>query len=234
MTDEDISEKAVAYAQKHKKNLAKKYTDKDIYPPESHPISVFMAGSPGAGKTESARELIRRLSNNNAVLRTDPDDLREEFENYDGKNSSLFQGATSIIVDRMHDLALKQKQSFVFDGTLTNLDRAIENIERSLKKEREVYILYVYQDPIQAWKFVKKRAEKDGRVVPKEAFISQYFTARQNVNAIKEQFKKDVQVDIIVKDIDGTNLMYRENIDRIDNHIKEKYSEDTLREVIVE
>lgn len=230
MSDQNCIDKANKFANSNKKEIARKYTDVNKYTPEAHPVSVFMAGSPGAGKTESAKELIKKFSNNNSILHIDPDDLRCEFEDYNGSNSSLFQAATSILVDKIHDLALKQKQSFVFDGTLSNLDKSTENIKRSLstKRNREVFIVYVYQDPIQAWKFVQGRAAKDGRVVPKEAFINQYFAARNNVNYIKKQFGKKVAVHLVVKNIDGTDFRYFENIDNIDSYIKEKYSEDKL------
>lgn len=230
MTEHEITDAAIAFAQANKKQIAKKLTDKKLFPAEGHPVSVFMAGSPGAGKTESAMKLIEKFSDDNSILRIDSDEVRCEFEDYNGKNSSLFQAATSILVDKMHDIALDQKQSFVFDGTLSNLERVIENIDRSLspKRNREVFIVYVYQDPVQAWEFVKKRAEKDGRVVPKEAFIEQYFAARANVNKTKDMFGKKIQVDLIVKDIDGTDLRYKENITVIDSYIKEKYSVNDL------
>ncbi|HED38669.1 MAG TPA: Zeta toxin [Ignavibacteria bacterium] len=234
MNDEEIVLKAIDFAKKNKKQIANRLTDVKKFPAESHPVSVFMAGSPGAGKTESAEELIQRFSNNNSILRIDSDELRCEFEDYDGQNSLLFQGPTSIIVDKMHDIALEQKQSFIFDGTLSNLEKSVDNIKRSLSrsKNRDVFIVYVYQDPIQAWEFVKARALKDGRVVPKDAFIKQYFSARLNVNKIKEMFGNKVQVDLIIKNIDGTNLKYKENINIIDNNIKEKYSNGELNEVL--
>lgn len=228
MTDEEIIERSKTFARKNKKKIAKKLVDIELYPPEPHPISVFMAGSPGAGKTESAKELIQKFSNNNAILRIDSDDLRCEFEDYVGTNSSLFQASTSIIADKMQDIALHQEQSFIFDGTLTNLNKTIENIKRSLDKKREVFIVYVYQDPLQAWRFVKRRAEKDGRVIPKRIFMDQYFLARANVNKVKELFGDDVKIDLIVKNIDGTDFKYSENITIIDNYTKEKYSKENL------
>lgn len=232
-TNETLAAKARNYANANKKEISLKYADKNIYRPEQYPVSVFMAGSPGAGKTESANVLIQKFSNENSVLHIDSDSLRSEFIDYNGNNSSCFQSATAILVDRIHDVALKQKQSFIFDGTFSNLEKCVENIERSLKRNREVFIVYVYQDPLQAWDFVKRRAEKDGRVVPKEAFVEQYFAARLNANEVKRTFKNKVQVDVIVKNIDGSNQLYKENIDSIDNYIKENYTEQTLNKQLL-
>ena len=188
-----------------------------------------MAGSPGAGKTESSLRLIERLSGDgHSVLRIDSDDLRSRFPSYTGKNSSLFQSATSIIADKMQDLAIEQSQNYVFDGTLSNLERARGNIRRGLGHGRVVQVLYVYQDPMQAWKFVQAREQRDGRMIPKESFIDQYFLARENVNALKKEFGDKIRVDLIVKNIDGTDFKYKDNINVIDSHIPERYTKDTL------
>jgi UDP-N-acetylglucosamine kinase len=230
MTDDEIYNEAVEYARRHKKEIAKRLTDTAVFPPDTIPVSVFMAGSPGAGKTESANNLIARFSRDARILHIDSDTLRIEFEKYNGSNSSLFQGPTSILADKMQDFALNQSQSFVFDGTLTNLESARKNIRRSQSHKRAVYIVYVYQDPLQAWGFVKNREKKDGRHVPKEAFIDQYFKARENVNLLKKEFGNSIQVDLIVKNIDGTDFLYKENADVIDNYIPERYASISLTE----
>ncbi len=233
MNDAEIEQVAIEFAKAHKKEIAKELTSKNRFPPDARPVSVFMAGSPGAGKTESSRRLIERFSSDgHSILRIDADDLRPRFSGYTGKNSTLFQYATSILADKMQDLAIDHRQNYVFDGTFTNLERARENIERSLKHDRVVQILYVYQDPLQAWKFVLERERKDGRTIPKDAFIDQYFTARENVNILKNEFGKRIHVDLIVKNIDGTDFRYRENVDNVDSHIPERYTQDTLRQLL--
>jgi predicted ABC-type ATPase len=231
--DEEIKKRAEEYARKNKKILAERIVDMRVYPPDEFPVSVFMAGSPGAGKTESSRNLIEKLSkNSHSILRIDPDDFRLMFTEYTGRNSSLFVYATSIIADKIHDFVLENKQNFIFDGTLSNLERSRENIRRSLGKKRSVQIVYVYQEPIQAWNFVKFRESRDGRNIPKDAFIEQYFQARENVNTLKREFGEAIQVDLIVKNIDGTDLNYIENIDVVDSHLVEKYTRDKLRKTI--
>ena len=55
-----IAESALAWASKkrNKNAIARRLTNTELYLPEENPVSVFMAGSPGAGKTESSKELI--------------------------------------------------------------------------------------------------------------------------------------------------------------------------------
>ena len=182
--DDQTENRAIEYARVNKKAVAKELTNPKKYPPDAEPVVVFMAGSPGAGKTEASLRLIENLSPaGNGVLRIDSDELRIKIPGYSGTNSSLFQSATSIIADKIQDCAIKQHQSYIFDGwTLTNEVRARENINRCLAHGYSVYILYVYQDPVQAWRFVKARQSRDGRVIPKEVFIEQYFKARECVN----------------------------------------------------
>lgn len=158
-----ISEAAIAFSKKHKKAIAKRLTDPNVYPPEEEPVSVFMAGSPGAGKTEASIALLEALAADGPnILRIDPDELRYELPGYDGSNSWLFHSAVSLLVEKIHDLALDHRQSFVLDGTLASYDVAEKNIRRSLKRERSVQILYVYQAPLQAWEFVLAREERRG------------------------------------------------------------------------
>lgn len=228
-----IEKDALEFANANKKNIAKARTEKSIYCPEQNPVSVFMAGSPGAGKTEASIELVNTFEKQECkVIRIDPDELRSEFETYNGENSFLFQKAVSVLVERIHDLALKQKQSFLLDGTLSNLHKAEQNIDRSLRRGRMVQILYVYQDPRLAWEFVQARELEEGRRILPEHFIEQYFAARKNVNHLKKKYGKKLFVDLLLKAVDNSHRAYKANIDNIDNHVPEKYTPETLKQLL--
>jgi hypothetical protein len=136
------------------------------------------------------------------------------------------------LVEKVHDLALKNSQSFVLDGTLSSYAVAKKNIERSLNKNRVVLIIYVYQDPTQAWAFVKARERVDGRKVTKETFINQYFEARQVVNRLKTKYKKSIEVDLLLKNTDGTPKFYKANVDDIDVFIPESYTREELEKIL--
>ncbi len=217
-----IEADAIAYAKANKKLLSKELTNPEIFFPEESPVSVFMAGSPGAGKTEASIELLASVDGP-PIIRIDPDELREKFPGYAGGNAYLFQKAVSILVDKIHDLALEQGQSFLLDGTLTNYGKAKSNIERSLKKKRLVQLLYVYQEPMQAWAFVVARENAEGRRIRPEHFLDQYFLARDVVNRLKREFGKEVHVDLLMKNNDNTHRFYKAGVDQIDNHIPEKF-----------
>lgn len=220
-----IEDEALEFARKHKKVIARRLTDPERFLPEDEPVSVFMAGSPGAGKTEASIELLAMVeADSSEILRIDPDDLRAEFPSYTGDNSWLFQKGISVLVEKIHDMALKQRQSFLLDGTLSNYDKAEHNISRSLRKGRVVQILYVYQEPKLAWEFVTSREAVEGRRIRPEHFIEQYFAARNVVNELKAKFRSEIKVDLLLKNTDNSHRSYKAGIDRIDNHIPEKYT----------
>jgi UDP-N-acetylglucosamine kinase len=133
-----------------------------------------MAGSPGAGKTEAARALASEFGD---FLIIDPDELRSLIPGYIGSNSWLVQDAVSRIVDRILDKAFQQKQSFLLDGTLSNHGIAQRNVQRCLEKNRLVQLIFVYQEPHQAWTFVQAREEAEGRKIPPQRFVDQFFGA---------------------------------------------------------
>ncbi len=231
--EERIEQEAVEYAKKNRTVIARRLTDPVIFIPETHPVSVFMAGSPGAGKTEASIELLNlKGADGTKVLRIDPDELREELPGYTGDNAWLFQHAVVLLVERIHDFALDQQQSFLLDGTLSSYGVAEKNIQRSLKRGRMVQILYVYQEPEQAWKFVQAREAAEGRRIQPEDFVRQYFAAREVVNRLKTQLGKDIQVDLLMKNNDGSHRFYRAGVDQIDNHIPEKYSVSDVRRIL--
>jgi predicted ABC-type ATPase len=222
-SEQRIRDEVISFARSNKKAIARRRTDRALYPPEQEPVSVFMAGSPGAGKTEASIALVNLFADT-AILRIDPDELRNEFAAYTGGNAWLFQGGVSILVEKILDLALDQRQSFLLDGTFSNIDVAKRNVERSLRKGRFVQILYVYQNPLLAWEFVKAREATEGRRIQAEHFVDQYFAARDVVNALKLEYKGDVHVDLLLKHIDNSGRLYKAGVDKIDYHIPERHT----------
>ena len=59
--EQQLQQEALEFARRNKKAIARELTDPAIFIPEANPVAVFMAGSPGAGKTESSKELLAEL-----------------------------------------------------------------------------------------------------------------------------------------------------------------------------
>ncbi|MFC5440763.1 zeta toxin family protein [Rhodanobacter ginsenosidimutans] len=228
--DQAVEDAALDFVSQNRRRIARQLTDLAIYPAERDPVAVFMAGSPGAGKTEASQALIEKLGG--PVLRIDPDDYRKLIPGYTGKNSNLFQRAVGRIVEKVLDEAFGNRQSFILDGTLSNYEVAFRNVSRALAKGRVVQILYVFQEPCQAWRFVKDREALDGRSIPVDVFISQYFAARDVVNKLKAELGGKVKVDLIIKNLDGGNRVYEGNIQAIDGYVKETYNVRSLSDAL--
>ena len=221
------SEDAKEFIKKNKNLLFEKFASSKIYQPNKNPISLFMAGSPGAGKTEYSKRFIERFDSD--IVRIDADEIREIIPQYNGANSDVVQGAASIAVDILYNYTLNNKYDLLLDGTFAKFEIVYRNIERSINKNREVAIHYIYQDPLVAWEFTKKREKIEGRKVPKEVFIKSFFNAKNNVVKIKSIFKDKIKVYLIIKDY--SNNIKDSYLDvHIDSYLKTKYSKEELNE----
>ncbi len=234
MSPDEIGKAAIDFAKKNKNKIANELTDLSRFVPDDHPISVFMAGSPGAGKTEFSKELLGILEadDQRKVVRIDGDDIRERMPGYVGNNSALFQGAISIVVEKIHDLVLDKKQSFILDGTFSKYDKAADNIRRSLRKNRIVFIFYVYQTPHTAWRFTQARERLEGRNIPKSAFIEQFCGAKETVERLHREFTDKIVLFLVKKDFStsATEEVVKmiDPATSIDSYIGERYTKEEL------
>lgn len=86
-----------------------------------------------AGKSEVAIGLAENYDNHVII---DADYFRTQFPDYNGKNSSLFQKASSWLVEQAFRYVLDHGYSFILDATFAILS-AEKNISRALKKHFE-------------------------------------------------------------------------------------------------
>jgi len=174
--------------------------------------AYFMAGTPGAGKSEFATSLLE-LNQNLVII--DADFFRSQFPGYDGTNSSNFQKGASKLVHITLDNSLKYGYSFVLDGTFA-IESATKNIERALNKGFEVTIHFVYQEPLVAWEYTKKRQEVEGRHVPKDVFVNAYFKSRDNLIKVKDKFGDEIDIHIVMKNYDNNATEMHFDVDNIE------------------
>ena len=86
-----------------------------------------------------------------------------------------------------------------------------------------------------AWQFVCAREALEGRRIERDTFVEQYFAARKVVNQLKKEFGRSINVDLILKNLDNSDdtsdKVYRGNIDNIDHHVPEKYTENQIKKL---
>ncbi len=232
-----LSEDAITFVKANRHKLIEQFADPREFTPSTNPETFFMAGSPGAGKTEWSRNFLygyREVHGVSGILRIDPDDIRATIPGYTGNNSDAVQGAASLAVQKILDHAFDKDLSFLFDGTFAKYDLARQNIERSVKHRRQPIVLfYVHQDPLVAWDIAKARELREGRMVPKETFINAYFSSRENVNRCKAEFGEKVHLYLINKNADTLQYKYEINITNVDHYIKVPYTRALLEEKLI-
>ena len=231
--DNTIGEEAIKFIKSNKKLLIQTFANPSIYLPSNQPSTFFMAGSPGAGKTEFSKTFIESLLKENPpikLVRIDPDAIRDLLPQYKGGNAYQVQGAAALGVQKLFDYIQDKKLNALIDGTFWDLEIEKKNIDRALNKGRKVGIFYVYQDPLIAWDFTKKREAVEGRNVTKDFFIRSFFLAKANVNKVKQLYKDKVVLNLVIKDYKNKVREVHLDIDEVDKYLKFGYNEKTLRE----
>lgn len=197
--------------------------------------AIFMAGSPGAGKTETAKRII--MGADFSLVHIDQDKIKTLLPGYAGANAEIYHNPASLGVEKVFDYVLKHHISFIFDSTLSKFEKAKENIRRVLRKGYKIDILFVHQNPINAWSFVQKREVQEGRRVPKKAFAEKYMGAREAVNAIKKEFGNEVDLHFVLKIVDQKKEIEDEHyifdIQNVDVYMDKVYtSEKEIEEIL--
>ncbi|NCN25361.1 hypothetical protein COT94_01215 [Candidatus Falkowbacteria bacterium CG10_big_fil_rev_8_21_14_0_10_37_14] len=234
MNNVNISEQAKQYVQEHKQELCDMFADLVLFPVGDKPTTIFMAGAPGSGKTESSVAFIK----NNPELhfvRIDPDEIKARFiPQYDGKNSNIVKPAATKAVSILFDHCMKRGQNFLVDGTFSNWTAVSGNLHKLIKQKRTIFVIYVYQDPVIAWQFTQKRGVLEGRLIPKQFFIDSYFESMENIVRLKREFGEQVSVILLEKNVDNKTIKnVFLNVDTIDKYIKNIYTRETLENIII-
>ena len=231
----DKAKEAIKFIKENKQKLCEYFASTEKYFPVENPSAYFMAGSPGAGKTEYSKAFIQELqqrSPKRKIVRIDADDIRDYIPFYDRTNAEIVQGAAALGVEKLFDHVLKNKQDFLLDATFADFNKSHQNIARCLHNKRKIGITYIYQDPLIAWEFTKKREKVEGRYVPKAMFIQAFFSAIDNVDKIKKEYNDKVELELIVKDIDQNIQKSYFNIDYVENYLKIEYNPQMLEELL--
>lgn len=231
MTDDEISKKAIEWVRNNKEILYKDILGNEDYSGMiSPPAASFMAGTPGAGKTEVSKRFIEQFDVR--PIRIDADEFRLQIPGYNGKNSSIIQPAASLAVDKILEKVFQNKYPFLLDGTFA-VGKATQNLKRAIRRGYTLQIFFVYQDPVQAWEFTKIREIAEGRRVPKDIFINSYFAARENVNMAKRIFGEEVTVYMVIKDYILQSEKIIDNVSVVENNLPKLYTKEELESVLI-
>lgn len=228
--DQILATKAERYIKEHSRELIKHFADPDRFASSRPPVSLFMAGSPGAGKTEFSKRLVEQFSGKPPV-RIDADEIRDLLPGYNGTNASLFQKACTIGVNKLLNHVIKKDIDFILDGTFAYA-HAASNIERSLQHGRKVEIYYLWQDPRIAWRFTQAREAEEGRRVTKNVFVSAFLAAQKNVRRAKDLFQDSIEINLIIKNFETDIETFIPNIHSLEELLPKRYTQEDLENAL--
>lgn len=215
------------WARLHKNDFAKKLIRDSGASSDGSSSAIFMAGLPGAGKTEFTKNLIK--NSDLKVVRLDMDEIASQIEDYQPQIADAFREGATVLLDRVFDLTIRGGYDFIMDGTFSS-NKALKNIDRVIKHNYAVKVIYVHQDPKLAWRFTQAREKVEKRSIDLAGFINSYFGTIANLRKLPQE----IAVDLIEKGPDNGVLQWHRNIDitTLDEIIKIHYNKDKLKEYV--
>lgn len=136
--------------------------------PRADKLAIFMAGIPGAGKTEFVHGLQGSPLGDYTII--EHDQLVEHIDTYAPERYYEYRKAGSTLVTVLFEHCLKNGYSFIFDGTLSH-DNGFKNVQETLKRGYSVIIIYIHRDAKSAWQLTKDRELVKKRSIEKQGFI---------------------------------------------------------------
>lgn len=251
-----IQDRAKRYIEDHKNELISKFV-LSKKPLRINALSFFMAGSPGAGKTEFTNNyMIAKLDKNDKGLqkilqskninidefehlfvKIDVDEIRDFIPDYKKTDTSINQKGNAHVVqsaanrglDILRNFCFDNDISFLHDGTFGNYKTMRELVKKSVSKQRAVHVYYLYLDPLRAWEFTKAREFIEGRNIVKDKFIQQFFDSQQNIDKIKTEFGDKIKVHCILKNNDNKVEEILLNQPNIADFLEIKYNKNIIK-----
>lgn len=198
MHDNEIIEKAAQWMGENKEHILKKIVTEQN--PRNAKECIFMAGSPGAGKTETVRRL--KLKETFTIL--EADEIRVLNPHYQKTaetqkgNAHLIQKAASIGLEHCRKYCIENGIAFVQDTTFSNRG-SIDLVRKLTNAGWDMTIIFIYQHPEKAWQFTKAREEIEGRNVSKESFAESFTNIIRNIERVQEKYS-NIRVILAIKD----------------------------------
>ena len=186
------------WIRKHKREFINSLITKSGATPDGNPSAIFMAGLPGAGKTEFSKNLISNLRLN--VVRLDMDEIAANIEGYKPEIADRYREGASSLLNGAFDIVIKRGLDFIMDGTFSS-KYAQRNVCRAINHGYSVKIIYIYQDPKLAWHFTLEREKVEHRLIDLDGFVESYFNTIRNIyDVLNTTLTAKIALDIILKD----------------------------------
>ena len=128
---------------------------------------------------EIYRSFINEFGAN--FIRIDMDELATLIKGYKPENADQVRAAATRLLNGLFSKTIKSRLDFIMDGTFGS-PKALENVERVLRRGYTVQIAYAFQDPRLAWEFTKAREKVEHRAIKEDGFIEAYYKTISNLH----------------------------------------------------
>ena len=225
------NDKQSEWVKANKNRFAKDFIAKSGTIPDERSTAIFMAGLPGAGKTEISKQLSIIIKRK--FIRLDMDEIATQIPGYKAEKADEFRGGASELLNKIYDMIMSKGLDFIMDGTFGSKN-SIPNIKRAISHGYMIKIFYVVQDPKKAWHFTKEREKIEHRAIDLDGFVGSYFNTIENLKEVLKNKHDNITLDIIKKDsYNRIKEWYGNvNIDDIDKNLKRYYNKESLRSYI--
>jgi len=222
---------AERWVKKNKKAFVRKMIRESGAEKVVQPAELFMAGLPGAGKTEFTKGWVE--NSGLKVVRLDMDEIASQIETYSPAKADRFRKSVSTLLSCVYDKVIKDRYNFVMDGTFGS-GIAIQDVRRAIKRGYRIKVMYIYQDPKIAWEFTQAREKVEHRAINFQGFIEAYYRILDNLKRLDDFVDDGVSVDLVIKNaqnkveriVDGVFMK------DIDKYVNIEYTKDSLRRQI--
>lgn len=102
-----------------------------------------------------------------------------------------------------NDLLGTNNADIVYDGTLSNMERAFRDVDAALASKRKVEIVYVYRSPANSAESAIGRAIKARRPVPVDVLAEAHTNAPEVVKALLARYDGNEDVSVLLIDNNG-------------------------------
>jgi predicted ABC-type ATPase len=185
------------------------------------PTAIIMAGVPGAGKTEFLTHITPEIVD---IVVIDLDTIVAQMPDYQPAEYYKYRKAANIVVSGVLDKALQNRLNFALDGTFSH-EKGAENIARALKRDYEVSLFFVDQDPVLAWEITKARRNLTGRPIEYAGFTKACRSVVPNVQNAVKAFHDNPNFFVSVIKKDGLkNFDYIDERKQVDKYLKLVYN----------
>jgi hypothetical protein len=103
-----------------------------------------------------------------------------------------------------------------------------------VKKDYNIKLFYIHQDPSIAWSFTLDREKIEKRAIRKDSFIDTYFEIFENLDSLFKHATPSLTVDVVIKDKNNKIGRWHENVSlsEIDALIGKRYNKEQLKRIL--